>query len=278
MSSSNNTGGARIARSFLFVPGDRSERFAKAAASGAHEVILDLEDAVAPGAKAHARSAVAAWLADGARAIVRINAADTEWFEQDLAMALSAPGAGVMLPKADAATTAQVALALPGRSIVALVETVAGYMELRQLAATPGLHRIAFGSVDFAGESGIADEGDAMTAIRTQIVLESRHAGLIAPIDGVSVEFGDEERMRSDALRSRQLGFGGKLCIHPRQVAPVNAAFLPTPGELRWAQRVLAAFEASHEAATAVDGKMIDKPVVERARRIAADAKEAGAA
>jgi citrate lyase subunit beta/citryl-CoA lyase len=152
-------------------------------------------------------------------------------------------------------------------------------MELRQLAAIPGLHRIAFGSVDFAGESGIADEGDAMTAIRTQIVLESRHAGLMAPIDGVSVEFGDEERMRSDALRSRQLGFGGKLCIHPRQVAPVNAAFLPTAGEVRWAQRVLAAFEASHGAATAVDGKMIDKPVVERARRIAADAaQETGAA
>jgi citrate lyase subunit beta/citryl-CoA lyase len=279
MSSSSNTGATRIARSFLFVPGDRPERFAKAAASGAHEVILDLEDAVAPEAKAHARTAVAAWLADGARAIVRINAADTEWFEQDLEMIRSAPAAGVMLPKADAASTERVARALHGRSIVALVETVGGYMELRQLAAIPGLHRIAFGSVDFAGESGIADEGDAMTAIRTQIVLESRHAGLIAPIDGVSVEFGDEERMRSDALRSRQLGFGGKLCIHPRQVTSVNAAFLPTPGELRWAQRVLAAFEASHGAATAVDGKMIDKPVVERARRIAADAaQETGAA
>lgn len=278
MSSSNNAGATRVARSLLFVPGDRPERFAKAAASGAHEVILDLEDAVAPEAKAHARGAVAAWLADGARAIVRINAADTEWFEQDLAMVGSAPAAGVMLPKADAASTARVAAALPGRNVVALVETVSGYMELRQLAATPGLQRIAFGSVDFAGESGIADEGDAMTAIRTQIVLESRHAALAAPIDGVSVEFSDEERMRSDALRSRQLGFGGKLCIHPRQVAPVNAAFLPTPDELKWAQRVLAAFEASHGAATAVDGKMIDKPVVERARRIAADARDAGPA
>lgn len=274
MSSSSSPVAGRIARSFLFVPGDRPERFAKAAASGAHEVILDLEDAVAPEGKAHARDAVAAWLADGARAIVRINAVDTEWFEQDLAMVRSAPSAGIMLPKADAASTARVALALPGRCIVALVETVGGYMELRQLAATAGLHRIAFGSVDFAGDSGIADEGDTMTAIRTQIVLESRHAGLAAPIDGISVEFSDEGRMRSDALRARQLGFGGKLCIHPRQVAPVNTAFLPTDGELRWAQRVLAAFEASHGAATAVDGKMIDKPVVERARRIAAEAQQ----
>ena len=227
MSSSNNTGAARIARSFLFVPGDRPERFAKAAASGAHEVILDLEDAVAPEAKAHARTAVAAWLADGARALVRINAADTEWFEQDLAMARAAPSAGVMLPKADAASTARVAHALPGRSIVALVETVGGYMELRQLAAIPGLHRIAFGSVDFAGESGIADEGDAMTAIRTQIVLESRYAGLIAPIDGVSVEFGDEERMRSDALRSQAARFR-RQALHPSPAGCAGERRLPS--------------------------------------------------
>jgi len=267
-----------VTRSLLFVPGDRPERFDKAAASGAHEVILDLEDAVAPAAKAQAREAVAAWLATGRHAIVRVNGADTEWFEDDLGMAQSGPGAAVMLPKADADSIARIARALPGRRIIALVETVTGYFALRQLATTPGLERIAFGSVDFAGESGIADEGDAMTAIRTQIVLESRLAELAAPIDGVSVEFSDEERMRSDALRSRQLGFGGKLCIHPRQVAVVNAAFLPTAAQLQWAQRVLAAFEASHGAATAVDGKMIDKPVVERARRIAAEAQADGAA
>jgi citrate lyase subunit beta / citryl-CoA lyase len=272
MSSSNSAASGRVARSLLFVPGDRPERFAKAAASGAHGVILDLEDAVAPASKVRARAAVAAWLADGAEALVRINASDTEWFEEDLAMVASSPRAGVMLPKADAESTARVAGALQGRALIALVETVGGYMELRQLAATPGLQRIAFGSVDFAGESGIADEGEALTAVRTQVVLESVHAGLAAPVDGVSVEFNDEERMRADALRSRQLGFGGKLCIHPRQVGAVNAAFQPTPAEVQWAQKVLAAFEASNGAATAVDGKMIDKPVVERARRIAAEA------
>ena len=109
-----------------------------------------------------------------------------------------------------------------------------------------------------------------MTAIRTQIVLESCHAGLVAPIDGVSVNFSDADQMRADGLRSRQLGYGGKLCIHPSQVAAVNAAFLPSPEEVEWAQRVLAAFEASGGAATAVDGKMIDKPVVDRARHIIA--------
>ena len=110
-----------------------------------------------------------------------------------------------------------------------------------------------------------------MTAIRTQLVLESCNAGLEAPVDGVGLEFSDDGRMRSDALRSRQLGFGGKLCIHPRQVGAVNAAFLPSAAELDWARRVIAAFEASQGAATALDGKMIDKPVVDRARRIVGD-------
>jgi citrate lyase subunit beta/citryl-CoA lyase len=303
-----------LARSLLFVPGDRPDRYARAAASGAHAVILDLEDAVAPAAKAQARADVAAWLAQGGQGIVRINAADTEWYQEDvralhglqgqqeqlgqqglqgqqgqqgqqeqqgqhgLQALQGAPGAAVMLPKADAATVAQTVQALPGRPIIALLETVRGYMDLHKMARLPGVARIAFGSVDFAVDSGIADEGDAMTAIRTEIVLACRHAGLAAPIDGVSLEFNDPEQMQADARRARQLGFGGKLCIHPRQVGAVNAAFLPTADEQDWARRVLAAFDASHGAATALDGKMIDKPVVERARRIAAESRGAAMA
>jgi citrate lyase subunit beta/citryl-CoA lyase len=261
----------QLARSLLFVPGDRPERFAKAAASGAHEVVLDLEDAVAPASKDAAREAVAAWLAEGHPALVRINAIDTPWYEDDMKMLRAAPGAGLMLPKAEGASLAHTLRALTGRRVIALVETVAGYMGLRTLVALDGLARIAFGSVDFAADSGIADEGDAMTAIRTQIVLTSCLAGLEAPIDGVSLEFKDDALMRRDALRARQLGFGGKLCIHPNQVAAVNGAWQPTSAERDWARRVVAAFQASQGAATAVDGKMIDKPVVERARRIVAE-------
>jgi citrate lyase subunit beta/citryl-CoA lyase len=263
---------SRVAHSLLFVPGHRPERFDKAAASGAHEVVLDLEDAVAPAAKAQARDHVASWLATGRQAFVRINAAQTAWYEDDIRMLQSVASASVMLPKADPDSLARTVSHLNGRRLIALLETVDGYMDLREVAAVHGVERIAFGSVDFSAESGITDEGEAMTAVRTQIVLASRHAGLAAPVDGVSVNFNDNDRMRADALRSRQLGFGGKLCIHPGQVAATNAAFRPSGEEIEWAQRVQSAFEASCGAATAVDGKMIDKPVVDRARRILAEA------
>ena len=261
----------RIARSFLFVPGHKSERFDKAAASGAHDIILDLEDAVAPEDKQRAREQVAAWLAaSGKPAIVRINAQGTPWFADDLRMIANAPNAAVMLPKADAASLTHTVSALPGCRLIALVETVAAYLDLRAVCAVAGVEQIAFGSVDFSSESGIADEHHALDAVRTQIVLESVNAGLLPPIDGVSVNFSDAEQITAEARHSRQLGYGAKLCIHPAQVAAVNAAFEPTAAEADWARRVLAAFAASQGAATAVDGKMIDKPLVDKARRIVA--------
>ena len=264
----------RTARSLLFVPGDRPERFDKAATSGAHQIILDLEDAVAPAAKTTARQAVAQWLAQGPVAVVRINAADTPWFNDDLQLLQAVPNATVMLPKAVPAELARTlaALALHRQPVVALVETVAGVLALRELAQMPGLHRIAFGSIDFCADSGMTDVGDVLSAVRSQIVLESRQAGLQAPIDGVSVELDSAQVLQQQATRALHQGFGGKLCIHPRQVAPVNAAFVPSAADQQWAQRVLAAFEASAGAATVVDGKMVDLPVVARARRIQADA------
>ena len=261
----------RIARSLLFVPGDRPDRFEKAAACGAHQVIVDLEDAVSPEHKVRAREAVHAWLATGVDAVVRINGGGTSWFDDDIAMLRSLPGTALMLPKADLASAEQLGPLLPGHPVIALIETVRGYVELRQLAALPGINRFAFGSVDFAVDSGIEDVGEAQTSIRTQLALESAHAGLPPPIDGVSLELDDPAAIRRDVSRSRALGFGGKLCIHPRQVAAVNAVFLPTPEELDWARRVVAADESSGGGVTSLEGKMIDKPVVERARRILAE-------
>ena len=225
---------------------------------------------MAPGSKDVARRSVSQWLSGGARAIVRINGADTPWHTADLEMVKQHDRAVVMVPKADRASLANTAAHLPGRSMIALVESVAGYSELHDVVRAPGVKRIAFGSVDFSAESGIADEGEGLTSVRTAIVLASVLAGLQEAIDGVSLELRDAGKIAEAAQRSRRLGFGGKLCIHPAQVGAVNAAFAPSESERQWAQRVLVAFEASGGAATTLDGKMIDKPVVERARRIAA--------
>lgn len=263
-----------LACSYLFVPGDRPERFEKAVASGAHRVVLDLEDAVAPAAKESARAVVAAWLRDSphARVLVRINARDTACFEPDLRM-LAGTSAGLMCPKAEPESMSA-ALALlhadAARENVALVETVRGLLDLRATAALPGVGRIAFGSIDFALDAGLIDgvEEPGMQAARTAIVMESRYAELPAPIDGVTPAL-DGGEAQSAAAVARRNGFGAKLCIHPRQVADVHEAFAHSAAERAWAERVITAFEQSGGAAVSLDGKMIDLPVFERARRIA---------
>lgn len=262
---------AETPRSCLFVPGDRPERFDKALASGADRIVLDLEDAVMPQGKLAARDAVGAWLAahPGVPAIVRINAWGTPWFEDDLAMLARHEGAGLMLPKAEPDALAATAGAAAGCPLVALVETVKGLLSLREMLATGRVRQVAFGSIDFGLDAGMSDgdEEPGMTCIRVQIALECRLAGVAAPIDGVTVEI-EGDAARRQAARARALGFGGKLCIHPRQVAGIHAAFDPTPEELAWADRVTKAFDQAGGAAVAVDGKMVDKPVVDRARRL----------
>jgi citrate lyase subunit beta/citryl-CoA lyase len=157
------------------------------------------------------------------------------------------------------------------REAVALIETVRGLLDLRATAALPGVGRLAFGSIDFSLDAGMADGIDepGMTMARTTIALESRYAGLPAPLDGVSTEI-DGDTAHRHAIQARRLGFGGKLCIHPRQVDAVHRAFAPTAEERLWATEVIAAFEASGGAAVSLQGRMIDRPVMERARRIAA--------
>ena len=144
---------------------------------------------------------------------------------------------------------------------------------LTTLAAAPGVHRLVFGSIDFQLDLGMRDaHEEELLYFRSQIVLASRLAGLAAPIDGVSTAIDDAEALHTDVQRARRLGFGGKLCIHPKQVAGVHRGFAPSADELAWAQRVLAASAAAGGAAIAVDGKMVDKPVLLRAAAIVRDA------
>jgi citrate lyase subunit beta/citryl-CoA lyase len=264
-----------IPRSYLFVPGDRPERFDKALASGADEIIIDLEDAVAPQAKAAARAHVAEWLAGhgkGRTICLRVNGAQTEWHDADMGLTASPTIGAVMLPKAESATTLMdVKKRLQAsQRLIALIESVAGILSLRAIAHSGAVERIAFGSVDFCTDAGMQDRFGALDSIRAAIALESRFARLEAPIDGVSTALDDAETLATDVARARALGFGAKLCIHPKQVAIVNRGFLPSAQEREWALKVVEAIERQPHGAVAVDGKLIDKPLVEQARLILA--------
>lgn len=262
------------AASWLFVPGSRPERFARAAAAGAHEVIVDLEDAVAPAAKEAARAAAARWVTDdGGRAWVRVNAVDTPWHEEDLAALVGRPGLrGLVVPKAeDPDVLRRIAELLPdGCGVLALVESAAGIVRAPALAGCPGVSGLAFGSIDFALDIDAAETDDTLRYARSALVVAARAAGLPPPVDGVSVDTQDTGAVRSAATRARELGFGGKLCIHPVQVPIVNTVFAPDPADVAWARRVLAAAaDADADAGVlSVDGRMVDRPVVERARRL----------
>ena len=267
-----------LPRSYLFVPADRPERIAKALASGANAVIVDLEDAVAPAARTGARDELARWLASASPTstaptvplLVRINASGTEWFDADLVLCgSSAAIGGVMCPKAErVADLDAVRRAAPGRTLIPLIETAEGFDHLRALAGTAGVQRLAFGSIDFQLDLGITGDGAELLLFRSQLVLASRLASLAAPIDGVTTALDDDAPVARDAQAARRLGFSAKLCIHPRQVAAVNASFTPSDVELDWARRVLEAVARSGGAAVAVDGKMVDTPVLLRARAV----------
>jgi citrate lyase subunit beta/citryl-CoA lyase len=265
---------ASTPRSYLFVPGDRPERFSKACTSGADAVIVDLEDAVAPEKKNAARAALAAWLHPDHPVIVRINAADTAWFSEDCALAGRPGVAAIMLPKAERPDTLEALRAAGARAVLPLIETAVGYDEARALAGAAGVERLAFGSIDFQLDLGVTGEDEELRAFRSGLVLASRLAGIAAPVDGVSTAIDDPAQLAADAARARRLGFGGKLCIHPKQVQVVNAAFSPTEADVQWATRVLAAAASANGAAVAVDGKMVDRPVLLRARMVLDNARQ----
>lgn len=263
------------ARTFLFVPGDRPERFDKAAASGADIVVIDLEDAVAPAAKPAAREAVRAWLSTGKDVVVRINAAGTEWFEEDLELGKEGGLLGFMLPKAQAGATLERVASL--KPTIALIESAAGVATVQEVARVQGVERLAFGTIDLALDLETSCE-DVLLVVGTQIVVASRSSGIAPPIDGVTVSFKDPSRVEEAMRSARKRGFGAKLCIHPAQLPPVRHAFSPTSEELEWARRIVDADRASGGGAVALDGEMVDKPVVARAYRVLADAEASEAA
>jgi citrate lyase subunit beta / citryl-CoA lyase len=265
---------------YLFVPGNRPERFAKALASGADRIIIDLEDAVAPADKAAARTAVAAWMGgageDRHKVLIRINDCASAWYEDDMAMVGAANAPCVVLPKCESAGQVAAVLGrLPQRaSVLPLIETARGMVALNEIAAAPGVARLAFGSLDYVADLDLSSDSLALDFAAAQIAIASRAAGLASPLAGVTPAL-DAGQVSADMAHARSLGFGGKMCIHPMQVAAVRTALAPSGAELAWAQRVLQAWNLSAGGAIQLDGKMVDRPVVLKAERITAQAASA---
>ncbi|MGV1008063.1 MAG: HpcH/HpaI aldolase/citrate lyase family protein [Dermatophilaceae bacterium] len=262
---------AARAVTWLFVPGDRPERFERARGSGADEVICDLEDAVHPERKQAAREQVCRWLSSGGSGWVRVNAADTGWLGDDVDALAGVPGLrGIVVPKAeDPGVVDDIRGRVPATvGIVALVESARGVVRAHDLAGSGAVDRLAFGSIDYAVDIDAAEDDETLLLARLTLVLASRAASKPGPIDGVTRSVDDAELIGAEARRSRRLGFAAKLCIHPAQLQPVASGFAPTPQEAAWARKVLDALEGDTPGAVTVDGQMVDKPVVDRARRI----------
>jgi citrate lyase subunit beta/citryl-CoA lyase len=279
-------------RTALFVPGNRPDRVDKAVATAADVVIIDLEDAVPYSQKKETRPVVREKiLAYQERPIfVRTNALDTEFFEEDLNAVVVEGLACIIVPKVEAAAQIQeINQGLlkveenkglrPGSvSIIALVESALAVENVFQIVSQrtdpQRLFTVAFGAADFALDMGfeITKTGEELFYPRSRIAVACRAAGVEPPLDTpFMIDLKDREALEADTKRACQLGFQGKLCIHPNQVDICNRLFSPTKGEIEYAQKVIQAFDAAEADGTAaiqLEGKFIDYPVVERSRRI----------
>ena len=268
----------RLHRSFLFVPGTQPDRFEKALNSGADAVIVDLEDAVSSEDKDKARQAVAAWLSPQRPILIRVNAVNTPWFGQDAELGKLRGVAGIVLPKAESAAdvVSLVSITKSRMPVFPLIESAKGMWNALDVAKAPFVQQLMFGTLDFCADVGMASDGEELDTFRANLVVTSRVAGIRAPIDGVTPAIGDVELLEAETTKGKRWGFAGKLCIHPKQVSTINRCYAPSDAELSWARKVLEAFERANGAAVAVDGKMVDRPVVLRAQSILGSQRVSG--
>lgn len=281
-------------RSFLFAPANVARRVEKAFTLNADAVILDLEDSVATAEKVATRKQVVEALTrkGGARAYVRINAPSTPFCYGDLVETVQPGIDGVVVPKIEsaadlhavdwliAALERERGIAEGSLDLMPLIETAAGVQRVDRILQARNLRpykgpwrvkRVAFGAGDYANDVGLTPtlEESELAGARERVVLASRAAGMENPIDSPWFHFKETEAFARALERSRRGGFQGRLCVHPDQLAPVNAAYQPSEEELARARRIVAAFreaEARGEAAVQVDGLMVDYPIVYRAQ------------
>ncbi|MDB5796140.1 MAG: CoA ester lyase [Paucimonas sp.] len=258
------------ARTLLFVPGNRPDRFDKAHASGADLIIIDLDASVAPEAKHEARQQALDYLRQSpasGRCIVRCNAIDSAWGRDELKALNGLPLAGVMLAKLESAAQSVEAISLLGNApLVGLVETAIGISRVRDIASQGQCCRLAFGNMDYATDLHLEGNRWGMIYPSSELAIASRCAGLPPPVAGATPNFSDSSALMADLAFEKELGFGAKLCIHPAQVSIANAAHTPDQRQLERARRILEASQSSH--AINLDGEMVDRPVIEWAQRL----------
>jgi citrate lyase subunit beta/citryl-CoA lyase len=266
-------------RSVLFVPGTRPDRFEKAMSSGADAVIFDLEDSVEPSQKARAREAVGGYLAaaaapDGVLRFVRLNAAHSATWVVDLEYFAANRGFdAVVLPKTESPAIVEELARTLGVPVIPLLETAKGILRAGEIAsASATVPALLFGAEDLTAELGIPRtiDGDELVLARSTVVLAAASIGADA-IDAIFVDVKDADGLRRDCARARAVGFHGKMAIHPAQLPIIHEMFTPSPAELADARRMVDAYEqaqASGEGVIRLDDKMVDVPIVERARRL----------
>ena len=277
-------------RSLLFVPGNRPDRFDKAIDSGADAVVVDLEDAVPLDQKDAARDNVREKLASysGKRILVRVNALGTDFFEADLFEIVSASLWAIMVPKVNSPSDVRKICEMVGKAekrqgikigtiaLLPLIESASGLQHIFAIVSQQNeparMFSAAFGALDYALDMGtdVAGDGSNLDYARSRIAVACRAAGVAPPLDTPYTKLKDEQGLRSDALRARQLGFQGKLCIHPDQTGICNDVFGPTKEQIEFAEKVIEAFEQAEAkglGAIQVEGRMVDAPIVAWARQ-----------
>lgn len=262
-------------KTWLFVPATRIDRVAKAFASGADAVIVDLEDAVAPEDKADARKALQQYhdSADYQPIWLRINKAGSEEFFKDIVLCQKMPNlAGVLLAKAEQVTDIESVHQLTNLSVIALIENAIGLYQLDSMAKAVGLAAFSYGFLDLCNDLwvqvGTSAADIIANQIRYQLILTSKVHQLSPPIDTVYPDFNDEIGLSARVSLWSQMGMSGMLCIHPKQVAVVQKALRPTDAALSFAQRVVEEYERSGQAVFEIDGQMVDAPVIARCRQL----------
>lgn len=266
-----------LARSWLYVPGNRPDRVGKALASRADAVVIDLEDAVPPGAKASARETVRS-VASDKPVWVRVNDVRGPWGEADLDALAGLPLAGVRLPKCEEPSVVRQVGDRLGLPMQLLLESALGVERASELArAHPLVAGIGLGEADLTADLRITDD-DTLAGCRFRVVLAARAAGLAAPVQSVWTDVRDLDGLRSSSERARDNGFFGRSVIHPSQVPVVNAVFTPTAEQVQAARALVDALTAAELDGTAAvldgSGRFVDPAVVEGARRTLALASQ----